>query len=82
MRLNPEETMELDCKDIKVSDFISAQPETFPRLIFLSPFLFAWVLFSAIINERVQLRHFNEKLFVCYFYLNVFATFSFCVWRT
>jgi hypothetical protein len=35
VRLNPDETMELDCKDIKVSDFISAKAQKFFQLIFL-----------------------------------------------
>lgn len=66
MRLNPDETIELDCKDIKVSDFISQGSSTKVSHSFFFPPRSS-LGFSTIINERVQLRHFNEKLFVCYF---------------
>lgn len=68
--------MELDCKDIKVSDFISAQ-KTFPTHFSFSLTFLSCFFLSTIINERVQLRHFNENLFALLFSLRILALLMF-----
>lgn len=56
---------ELDCKDIKVSDFIFGSAKLSHSFFF--PISHSLTLrFSTVINERVLLRHFNEKLFTCF----------------
>lgn len=74
VRLNPDETMELDCKDIKVSDFISAKAQKFSKSFFFCLFFcfFSSFLAPLLMNAYscgILMKRFFVPYFIWFFFV-------------